>query len=82
MPLIPRLWTPAPEIVGVLLAEFAGPAADGLIAEYDAPGGHHQLFDVTKTQRKAEIRPNSMGNNFGGVAVPLIAWRSRVCCHA
>jgi hypothetical protein len=51
----------------VLLAEPQRPLADRLVGDDDTPTGH-EVFDVTKAQRKAEVEPDYVADDLAGVA--------------
>ncbi len=81
VPFIPSLRTSTFELVRIVLPELQSPAPHGLIAEGDT-ASRHQFFDIPKTQRKPEIQPDRMRNDFGRVAVTLVGWGSNARLHA
>jgi len=52
------------EFVGVGEAKFERPATDGFVTDIDATLGQ-QILDIAKAQRKAEIQPHRMLDDFG-----------------
>ncbi len=71
VPLVARTRPPAPELIGVLLAELKRPTANGFIAEHDTPNCQ-KFFNISKTQRKPIVQPYGMADNFGRVTVTLV----------
>ena len=80
MPFITRLWAAPPQLVGILLAKFPTPLADGLIG-HDDPMSEQELFHVTIAETDPEIQPDTVADDLGRKAVILIAV-DRWCVHA
>jgi hypothetical protein len=72
VPLVGRLRATASQCIGVLLAKFPTPRADGLIRDED-PTGEQQPFGITPAEAKAEVQPDPMADDLGREAVVLIA---------
>jgi hypothetical protein len=72
MPFIARLWSTAPQLIGLGLAKFPTPLADGLIGHDDATD-KEQLFDIAVTEAEPVIQPDPMADDLPGEAVVLVA---------
>jgi hypothetical protein len=59
------------EAAGEFAAEFQHPLADRLVCHGYA-ASCQDLFDHSQTQREVEIQPNSIADEFGGVAIASI----------
>jgi hypothetical protein len=81
MPLVAWPGAPPPELIGILLAEFATPFADGLIGYDDAPY-KEQLFDIPVAEAEAVVQPDAMADDFGGQTMVLVAVVRCWCAHA
>ena len=81
MPFITARGTTTAQFVGVGLPKFEAPLPHRFIG-HDDPALGHELFDITKTQRKTEIQPHTVANNFGWEAEPFVIRSSGVCFHA
>ncbi len=57
-----------PNIIGVSLTELQTPLANSHIGDNNTPSGK-DFFDITKAQRKAEVYPHRITNNFIGVSI-------------
>src|SRR3982751_4020252 len=66
--LVARTGQPTPDLVGEVLTELARPLAHRLMAHVDAAGGQH-LFHHAQAQRKAEVEPNGVADDFARKAV-------------
>ncbi len=64
MPTPIRARTQSSELAGVGQAKLDRPATDGFVTDIDATLGQ-QVFDIAKAQRKAEIQPHRMLDDFG-----------------
>jgi hypothetical protein len=72
MPFIARLQSTAPQLIGVLLAKFPTPLANGLIGHDDATY-KEQLFDITVTETEPIVQPDAMADDLSGEAMVLVA---------
>jgi hypothetical protein len=70
VPWIARSGTPAPELIGKILAKLQTSLANGLICDDDSPS-EQQLFDIAVTEAAAEIQPHRMADDLGWEAVIL-----------
>src|SRR3954447_25368782 len=52
----------APDLVGEVLAELAGPLSYGLVADDDAAGRQH-LLDHAQAEREAEVEPHRVADD-------------------
>lgn len=71
MPLIPRLWTTAANLVGILLSELLAPLPNALVANENTPVGHH-LFNVPIAQREGEVQKDAVADYFRWEAVTAV----------
>ncbi|GHO56262.1 hypothetical protein KSB_47370 [Ktedonobacter robiniae] len=71
MPRISRPDAAMLQLIGVHLPKFEAPLTDRFVGEHDSPLCH-EFFDITKTERKTEIQPDTMTNNHGRKAVPFV----------
>jgi hypothetical protein len=74
VPLVARSGTPPPELVGVLLAKFPAPLADGLIRDDHSPF-EEELFDIAIAEAEAKVEPDAVADDFRGKAVVFVALR-------
>jgi hypothetical protein len=74
VPLVPRPGTPPLELVGILLAKFPSPLADGGICD-DYSAFEEQLFDIAGTEAEPVIEPDCMADDLLGGTVVLVAIR-------
>jgi hypothetical protein len=74
MPLVAWSRTPAPELIGIGLAEFPTPLADCLIGD-DNAACKQQFFDISITEAEPVIEPDAVADNFNGKAVVFVALR-------
>lgn len=66
MPFVAPSWLTPTQFIGILLAETQRPLADCLEG-HDYTPACHQLFDVAKAQRKPEVEPCHMADDFPGL---------------
>jgi hypothetical protein len=72
MPLVAGSVVPAPELIGIRLAELPAPFADGLIRHDDATG-EQQFFDITVAQAEAEVELHTVTDDLDWkTMVPLV----------
>ena len=71
MPFVTANWSTATNAIGVFPTEFLSPLADGFVADCNAPRCKH-FFDHPQTQRKPEIEPNRVANDFRWEAMTTI----------
>jgi hypothetical protein len=71
MPLVPRSWTAATELIGIRLAKLATPLADGFIRHPDATFTQ-ELFDIAEAQTKPKVQPHGVADDLDRKAVILI----------
>jgi hypothetical protein len=74
VPCVTGSGAPTPELVGILLAKFPTPLADGLIGDDDATN-KEQLFDIPIAETEPERQPDTVADNLHREAVVLIAVR-------
>jgi hypothetical protein len=68
-------------LIGVLLAEFATPLAEGFVCD-DNPTGEQQLFDIAVAETEAEKQPlDSKADDLGWEMVILVAVGGSWCVH-
>ena len=75
VPLVTGPGTPTTELIGIVLAKFAAPLANGLIG-HDHTTFEQQFFDIAEAQAEAEVQPHGVADNFSRKAMVLIvaAW--------
>ena len=71
MPFVSDTSKSFPETVGILLAEVITPAPDRFVADHDSTCRHH-LLDIAKTHTKAEIVPDSFGDDLAREPVTTV----------
>jgi hypothetical protein len=81
MPLVTLLRAPAPELIGILLAEFATPFPDGFVRD-DHAADEQEFFHIAVTEAKPVVQPDAMADNLGWKTVMLVAVGSCWCVHA
>ena len=81
VPLVARSGTPPLELIGVLLAKFPAPLADGLIRD-DHSAFEEELFDIAVTEAEPLIQPDPMADDLPGETVVLVAVRCGWSIHA
>jgi hypothetical protein len=54
--------TPAPELIGELLAEFKAPLADGFVKDNDA-ADEQEFFHITVDEREKEKQPDGVADD-------------------
>lgn len=81
MPLIAGPWTAATQLIGILLAEFAAPLANGFIRNDDSALQEY-FFDIAEAETEPKIQPYSMADDFHRKAVVFILRGARLCVHA
>jgi hypothetical protein len=64
MPLITSLGTPAPQLIGIRLAELPAPLPDGFVRHHD-PAGEQELFDITVAEAEPVVQPHAMADDLG-----------------
>ena len=79
MSLVSKSGVPAPEPIGIRLAELTAPLAVGLICD-DDPTGEQQLFNIAVPETEAEIQPDTMADDHGWQALAFVTVR-RWCAH-
>src|SRR5258708_17192889 len=80
MPCVSRFRTATAEFVRVRLPKLQAPLAHGFVG-HDDPALGQKLFDIAKTEREAEIQPNSMADDFRRKAVASVIGGSCGCFH-
>ena len=76
MPLVTLLRAPAPELIGILLAEFATPFPDGFVRD-DHAADEQEFFHIPVAEREAEIEPDGMVDNLTGEPMMFVGIRRR-----
>jgi hypothetical protein len=79
VPCVARSGTPAPELIGNILAKLQAPLANGVIRD-DASPGEQQLFDSAIAEAEAELQPHHRADDLGWEAVMLVTV-GRWCIH-
>jgi hypothetical protein len=80
VPLVPTPRAAPAEFIGVHLPKLQAPLAHGFVG-HDDPALGQKLFDIAKTEREAEIQPNSMADDFRRKAVASVIGGSGGCFH-
>ena len=70
----------AAQLIGVGLPKFEAPLPDGFIRD-DDPALRQNFFNITKTEREAEIQPHRVTDHLRGETEPFVVWGSGVCFH-
>lgn len=65
------------QTAGVIGSEFHGPAANGLVEEFD-PAFEQQFLDEAQAERDPEIEPDGMGDDLRREEVALVAYGRQV----
>lgn len=71
MPLVPALLPTLTQFIGICLAKLQRPFADRLLRDNGAETGH-QFLNVAKTQRKPEVEPHHVADDFRWIAQPAV----------
>jgi hypothetical protein len=79
VPCVARSGTPAPELIGKILAKLQAPLANGVRRD-DASPGEQQLFDSAIAGAEAELQPHHRADDLGWEAVILVTV-GRWCIH-
>ena len=69
------------QLIGVGLPKLEAPLPDGFIRKYDAALGH-ELFDVTITEGKTKIEPDTMTDNLRRETEAFVIGSRWLCFHA
>ncbi len=70
----------AAQLIGVGLPKFEAPLPDGFISD-DDPAVRQNFLTITKTEREAEIQPNSVTDTLRWETETFGVWGSGVCFH-
>ena len=68
------------QFIGLCLAKFQAPLPYRFIGEHDA-SLCHEFLDIAKTEREAEIQPNSVTDTLRWETETFGVWGSGVCFH-
>jgi hypothetical protein len=80
VPFVSTTRTAATQCIGIGLPKLQTPLSHGFIGD-DDPALSEKLFDITKTEREAEIEPHSMADNFRREAKTCVVGGKSVCFH-
>src|SRR5258708_1698544 len=80
MPFVSTTRATTTEFIRVRLPKLQAPLAHGFVG-HDNPALCQKLFDIAKTEREAEIQPNSMAHDFRRKAVASVIGGSGGCFH-
>ncbi len=75
VPLVPAVWLPAKKSIGIGLAELERPMADGFMADND-PAIRQDFFHVPEAQRKPEVQPYGVADDFNWIPAAEVNCRS------
>jgi hypothetical protein len=59
------------KLVSVSLAELEAPLPDSFVSYFNSPPGHH-YFDLTITEGKVEIQPDTFLNNLAWITMTFV----------
>ena len=80
VPFVSTARTPATQLIGVGLSKFEAPLPDGFRGD-DDPALRQNFLNITKTEREAEIQPNSVTDHLRWETETFVVWGSGVCFH-
>src|SRR6266702_369155 len=81
MPFVPTTRATTTQLISVGLPEFEAPLPHRFIAHND-PSPGEKFLNITKTEREAEIQPDSVTNNLRRETEPFVIGSRSVCFHA
>src|SRR5260370_28669319 len=68
------------QFIGIRLPKFQTPLSNRFIGDDDSALGQ-KLFNITKTEREAEIQPDCVANDFRRKAETFVVESNSVCFH-
>src|SRR5258708_28997985 len=80
MPFVTAARATTAQLVGVRLPKFEAPLPNRFIGDDDPTLGK-KLFNITKTEREAEIQPDGVANDFRRKAKAFVVDSYSVCFH-